>query len=75
MKELYIAYCKNSNDRNKTYMFDITELREFIYKQNKHYGMPSLINKDLFWKSENNNIQLSAYYGEQQINIKQIIEG
>jgi hypothetical protein len=75
MKELYIAYLDSTQDPNQTYMFDVTDLREFVYKQNKNYGMPKVVGKEFVWSQNENNLELKAYYGEKQINIKDLIEG
>ena len=74
MKELYIAYLDSTQDPNQTYMFDISDLREFVYKQNKNYGMPKVADKEFVWSQNENNLKLKAYYGEKQVNIKDLIE-
>ena len=73
MKELYIAYLDSTQAPNQTYMFDLADLREFVYKQNKNYGMPKVSDKEFVWFQNENRLKLKAYYGEKQVSIRDLI--
>lgn len=80
MKDLYLIYLKdntakkNTNRYDRVYMFDIIDLRSFVYKYNKKFGMPYVKDLSFVWKNNSKDAYtISVFYGEKQLNIQNLI--
>lgn len=83
MKDLYLVYLKDKNDIfskerkfSRAFMFDISDLRAFVYKINNKYGMPKAVDNNFVWFEKQKEIcHISAYLGNDSVNINNLLEG